>query len=209
PAMEDFALDIIIGKGPSARSVRLDLPKFTLIGATTRAGLLSAPLRDRFGVVSRLEFYNKDELSYIVSRAADILEVQIVGDAADEIAVRSRGTPRIANRLLKRVRDFAQVRGDGVITADIAKESLRLIQVDPLGLDQIDHKMLRTMITNFRGGPVGLDTIAATIGEESQTIEDVYEPYLLQIGFLQRTPRGRMVTPQAYTHLGLPIPEQS
>ncbi|MBG9737448.1 Holliday junction branch migration DNA helicase RuvB [Paenibacillus alvei] len=209
PAMEDFALDIIIGKGPSARSVRLDLPKFTLIGATTRAGLLSAPLRDRFGVVSRLEFYNKDELSYIVSRAADILEVQIVGDAADEIAVRSRGTPRIANRLLKRVRDFAQVRGDGVITAAIAKESLRLIQVDPLGLDQIDHKMLRTMITNFRGGPVGLDTIAATIGEESQTIEDVYEPYLLQIGFLQRTPRGRMVTPQAYTHLGLPIPEQS
>lgn len=209
PAMEDFALDIIIGKGPSARSVRLDLPKFTLIGATTRAGLLSAPLRDRFGVVSRLEFYNTDELSYIVSRAADILEVQIVGDAADEIAVRSRGTPRIANRLLKRVRDFAQVRGDGVITADIAKESLRLIQVDPLGLDQIDHKMLRTMITNFRGGPVGLDTIAATIGEESQTIEDVYEPYLLQIGFLQRTPRGRMVTPHAYTHLGLPIPEQS
>lgn len=209
PAMEDFALDIIIGKGPSARSVRLDLPKFTLIGATTRAGLLSAPLRDRFGVVSRLEFYNKDELSYIVSRAADILEVQIVGDAADEIAVRSRGTPRIANRLLKRVRDFAQVRGDGIITAAIAKESLRLIQVDPLGLDQIDHKMLRTMITNFRGGPVGLDTIAATIGEESQTIEDVYEPYLLQIGFLQRTPRGRMVTPQAYTHLGLPIPEQN
>lgn len=208
PAMEDFALDIIIGKGPSARSVRLDLPKFTLIGATTRAGLLSAPLRDRFGVVSRLEFYNKDELSYIVSRAADILEVQIVGEAADEIAVRSRGTPRIANRLLKRVRDFAQVRGDGIITAAIAKESLRLIQVDPLGLDQIDHKMLRTMITNFRGGPVGLDTIAATIGEESQTIEDVYEPYLLQIGFLQRTPRGRMVTPQAYTHLGLPIPEQ-
>ena len=209
PAMEDFALDIIIGKGPSARSVRLDLPKFTLIGATTRAGLLSAPLRDRFGVVSRLEFYNKDELSYIVSRAADILEVQIVGKAADEIAVRSRGTPRIANRLLKRVRDFAQVRGDGIITAAIAKESLRLIQVDPLGLDQIDHKMLRTMITNFRGGPVGLDTIAATIGEESQTIEDVYEPYLLQIGFLQRTPRGRMVTPQAYTHLGLPIPEQN
>lgn len=208
PAMEDFALDIIIGKGPSARSVRLDLPKFTLIGATTRAGLLSAPLRDRFGVVSRLEFYNKDELSYIVSRAADILDVQIVGEAADEIAVRSRGTPRIANRLLKRVRDFAQVRGDGIITAAIAEESLRLIQVDPLGLDQIDHKMLRTMITNFRGGPVGLDTIAATIGEESQTIEDVYEPYLLQIGFLQRTPRGRMVTPQAYAHLGLPIPEQ-
>lgn len=209
PAMEDFALDIMIGKGPSARSVRLDLPKFTLIGATTRAGLLSAPLRDRFGVVSRLEFYNKDELSYIVTRAADILGVQIIGGAAEEIAVRSRGTPRIANRLLKRVRDFAQVRGDGMITSAIAKESMRLIQVDPLGLDQIDHKMLCTMITNFRGGPVGLDTIAATIGEEGQTIEDVYEPYLLQIGFLQRTPRGRMVTSQAYMHLGLPIPEQN
>ncbi|WP_019423667.1 Holliday junction branch migration DNA helicase RuvB [Paenibacillus sp. OSY-SE] len=207
PAMEDFALDIIIGKGPSARSVRLDLPKFTLIGATTRAGLLSAPLRDRFGVMSRLEYYNKDELSFIVSRAADILEVQVVGDSSDEIAVRSRGTPRIANRLLKRVRDFAQVRGDGIITPEIAKEALQSIQVDPIGLDQIDHKMLHAMISHFRGGPVGLDTIAATIGEESQTIEDVYEPYLLQIGFLQRTPRGRMVTPQAYTHLGLPIPE--
>ncbi|MCE5171713.1 Holliday junction branch migration DNA helicase RuvB [Paenibacillus profundus] len=207
PAMEDFALDIIIGKGPSARSVRLDLPKFTLIGATTRAGLLSAPLRDRFGVMTRLEYYNKDELSFIVSRAADILEVQVVGDSSDEIAVRSRGTPRIANRLLKRVRDFAQVRGDGIITPEIAKEALQSIQVDPIGLDQIDHKMLHAMISHFRGGPVGLDTIAATIGEESQTIEDVYEPYLLQIGFLQRTPRGRMVTPQAYTHLGLPIPE--
>ncbi|MCM3339449.1 Holliday junction branch migration DNA helicase RuvB [Paenibacillus sp. MER TA 81-3] len=207
PAMEDFALDIIIGKGPSARSVRLDLPKFTLIGATTRAGLLSAPLRDRFGVMSRLEYYNKDELSFIVSRAADILEVEVVGDSSDEIAVRSRGTPRIANRLLKRVRDFAQVRGDGIITPEIAKEALQSIQVDPIGLDQIDHKMLHAMISHFRGGPVGLDTIAATIGEESQTIEDVYEPYLLQIGFLQRTPRGRMVTPQAYTHLGLPIPE--
>lgn len=207
PAMEDFALDIIIGKGPSARSVRLDLPKFTLIGATTRAGLLSAPLRDRFGVMSRLEYYNKDELSFIVSRAADILEVQVVGDSSDEIAVRSRGTPRIANRLLKRVRDFAQVRGDGIITPEIAKEALQSIQVDSIGLDQIDHKMLHAMISHFRGGPVGLDTIAATIGEESQTIEDVYEPYLLQIGFLQRTPRGRMVTPQAYTHLGLPIPE--
>ncbi|UHA74335.1 Holliday junction branch migration DNA helicase RuvB [Paenibacillus sp. 481] len=208
PAMEDFALDIIIGKGPSARSVRLDLPKFTLIGATTRAGLLSAPLRDRFGVVSRLEFYNTDELTYIVTRAGEILNVSFVGDAAVEIAMRSRGTPRIANRLLKRVRDFAQVKGDGVITLEIAKEALRLIQVDPLGLDQIDHKMLRTMITNFRGGPVGLDTIAATIGEESQTIEDVYEPFLLQIGFLQRTPRGRMVTQQAYAHLGLPMPER-
>ncbi|CAH8769428.1 Holliday junction branch migration DNA helicase RuvB [Paenibacillus dendritiformis] len=208
PAMEDFALDIIIGKGPSARSVRLDLPRFTLIGATTRAGLLSAPLRDRFGVVSRLEYYNKDELSFIVSRAADILDVQITGEASDEIAIRSRGTPRIANRLLKRVRDFAQVRGDGIITPALAGEALRLIQVDALGLDAIDHKMLQAMISHFRGGPVGLDTIAATIGEESQTIEDVYEPYLLQIGFLQRTPRGRMVTNQAYHHLGLPIPEK-
>ncbi|GGA42005.1 Holliday junction branch migration DNA helicase RuvB [Paenibacillus physcomitrellae] len=207
PAMEDFALDIMIGKGPSARSVRLDLPPFTLIGATTRAGLLSAPLRDRFGVVSRLEFYSVEELSYIVSRGADILSIEIVGDAAEEIALRSRGTPRIANRLLKRVRDFAQVRGDGIITQEAAVEALRMLQVDPRGLDQIDHKMLRAMITSFRGGPVGLDTIAATIGEESQTIEDVYEPYLLQIGFLQRTPRGRMATPAAYHHLGLPIPD--
>ncbi|WP_127589019.1 Holliday junction branch migration DNA helicase RuvB [Paenibacillus koleovorans] len=206
PAMEDFALDIIIGKGPSARSVRLDLPAFTLIGATTRAGLLSAPLRDRFGVVSRLEYYTVDELSFIVSRASDILQVGIVGEAAAEIGKRSRGTPRIANRLLKRVRDYAQVKGDGVITLDIARQALKLIRVDDLGLDEIDHKMLRAVIMNFRGGPVGLDTIAATIGEESQTIEDVYEPYLLQIGFLQRTPRGRMVTPQAYRHLGLPLP---
>lgn len=206
PAMEDFALDIIIGKGPSARSVRLDLPAFTLVGATTRAGLLSAPLRDRFGVVSRLEYYTVDELSYIVSRAADILQVGIVGEAADEIGKRSRGTPRIANRLLKRVRDYAQVKGDGVITTDIARAALKLIQVDELGLDEIDHKMLRAIITSFRGGPVGLDTIAATIGEESQTIEDVYEPYLLQIGFLQRTPRGRSVTASAYRHLGLPMP---
>lgn len=206
PAMEDFALDIMIGKGPSARSVRLDLPPFTLIGATTRAGLLSAPLRDRFGVVSRLEFYTVDELSYIVSRGADILGIEIIGDAADEIALRSRGTPRIANRLLRRVRDFAQVRGDGMITPAIAEESLKMLQVDPKGLDQIDYKMLHAMITSFRGGPVGLDTIAATIGEESQTIEDVYEPYLLQIGFLQRTPRGRMVTAAGYQHLGLPMP---
>lgn len=207
PAMEDFALDIMIGKGPSARSVRLDLPPFTLIGATTRAGLLSAPLRDRFGVVSRLEFYNVDELSYIVSRGADIFGIEIVGDAAEEIALRSRGTPRIANRLLKRVRDYAQVRGDGMITPKIAEESLKMLQVDPRGLDQIDYKMLTSMITSFKGGPVGLDTIAATIGEESQTIEDVYEPYLLQIGFLQRTPRGRIVTPAAYQHLGMPMPE--
>ncbi|CAM2853300.1 Holliday junction branch migration DNA helicase RuvB [Paenibacillus sediminis] len=206
PAMEDFALDIMIGKGPSARSVRLDLPPFTLIGATTRAGLLSAPLRDRFGVVSRLEYYSVDELSYIVSRGADILGIEIVGDAAAEIALRSRGTPRIANRLLKRVRDYAQVRGDGLITTSIAEEALRMLQIDMKGLDQIDYKMLHAMITSFRGGPVGLDTIAATIGEESQTIEDVYEPYLLQIGFLQRTPRGRMVTPAAYQHLGIPMP---
>ncbi|MDP5272760.1 Holliday junction branch migration DNA helicase RuvB [Chengkuizengella axinellae] len=207
PAMEDFALDIIIGKGPSARSVRLDLPPFTLIGATTRAGLLSSPLRDRFGVLCRLEFYTKDELSYIVSRASEILEVEIIGEAATEIAKRSRGTPRIANRLLKRVRDFAQVKGDGIITLDISKTALKHIQVDDLGLDHIDHKILNTIIKNFAGGPVGLDTIAATIGEEGQTIDDVYEPYLLQIGFLQRTPRGRVVTPLAYQHLGIAIPE--
>ena len=207
PAMEDFALDIMIGKGPSARSVRLDLPPFTLIGATTRAGLLSAPLRDRFGVVSRLEFYSVEELSYIVTRGADTLGIPILGEAAEEIALRSRGTPRISNRLLKRVRDYAQVRGDGMITPDIAQESLKKLQVDPMGLDMIDHKMLNAMIQNFRGGPVGLDTIAATIGEESQTIEDVYEPYLLQIGFLQRTPRGRTVTPAGYHHLGIPYPE--
>lgn len=206
PAMEDFALDIMIGKGPSARSVRLDLPPFTLIGATTRAGLLSAPLRDRFGVVSRLEFYTIDELSYIVSRTSEILDMTIVGEASVEIAMRSRGTPRIANRLLKRVRDFAQVRGDGVITHDIARSALELLQVDPMGLDHIDHKMLHAMMTTFSGRPVGLDTIAATIGEESQTIEDVYEPYLMQIGFLQRTPRGRIATDNAYRHLGLPIP---
>ncbi|MGC5774306.1 Holliday junction branch migration DNA helicase RuvB [Paenibacillus pabuli] len=206
PAMEDFALDIMIGKGPSARSVRLDLPSFTLIGATTRAGLLSAPLRDRFGVISRLEFYTVDELAYIVSRASEILGVEIIGNAAEEIALRSRGTPRIANRLLKRVRDFAQVRGDGIITQALAEEALQRLQIDPRGLDEIDHKMLKSMINSFRGGPVGLDTIAATIGEESQTIEDVYEPYLLQIGMLQRTPRGRVVTDMAYHHLGLPVP---
>ncbi|PQP84899.1 Holliday junction branch migration DNA helicase RuvB [Paenibacillus sp. PCH8] len=206
PAMEDSALDIMIGKGPSARSVRLDLPSFTLIGATTRAGLLSAPLRDRFGVISRLEFYTVDELAYIVSRSTEILGVEIIGDAAEEIALRSRGTPRIANRLLKRVRDFAQVRGDGIITQALAEEALQRLQIDPLGLDDIDHKMLKSMINSFRGGPVGLDTIAATIGEESQTIEDVYEPYLLQIGMIQRTPRGRIVTDLAYHHLGLPVP---
>jgi Holliday junction DNA helicase RuvB len=207
PAMEDYCLDIIIGKGPSARSVRLDLPAFTLIGATTRAGLLSSPLRDRFGVMSRLEYYTVDELTYIVSRASEILKVEIIGEAAAEIGLRSRGTPRIANRLLKRVRDFAQVKGDGIITLDIAKTALAFIQVDELGLDEVDHKMLKAVIRNFKGGPVGLDTIAATIGEESQTIEDVYEPFLLQIGFLQRTPRGRMVTDLAYKHLGIELPK--
>ncbi|WP_042164702.1 Holliday junction branch migration DNA helicase RuvB [Paenibacillus gorillae] len=208
PAMEDYALDIMIGKGPSARSVRLDLPPFTLIGATTRAGLLSAPLRDRFGVISRLEFYTVDELAYIVSRSAEIFDISIIGEASMEIAMRARGTPRIANRLLKRVRDYAQVRGDGIITHEIAIAALELQQVDPVGLDSIDHKMLLAMMTTFAGRPVGLDTIAASIGEESQTIEDVYEPYLMQIGFLQRTPRGRIATDQAYRHLGLPVPER-
>lgn len=207
PAMEDFALDFVIGKGPSARSVRLDLPRFTLIGATTRAGLLSAPLRDRFGVVSRLEFYTEDELTFIVSRTSDLLGVDIIGEASREIARRARGTPRIANRLLKRVRDYAQVRGDGIITEALAHESLERLQVDPMGLDAIDHRLLQAMISRYRGGPVGVDTIAASIGEESQTIEDVYEPYLLQIGFLQRTPRGRVATSAAYRHLGLPEPE--
>jgi Holliday junction DNA helicase RuvB len=206
PAMEDFVLDFVIGKGPGARSVRLDLPRFTLIGATTRAGLLSAPLRDRFGVVSRLDYYDEEDLTHIVTRSADILGVTVVGEAAREIARRSRGTPRIANRLLRRVRDVVQVRGDGVITPEAAREALDRIQVDSLGLDNIDHKLLRAMILHYRGGPVGLDTIAASIGEESQTVEDVYEPYLLQIGFLQRTPRGRVVTEAAYRHLNLPMP---
>ncbi len=207
PAMEDFALDIIIGKGPSARSVRLDLSPFTLIGATTRAGKLSAPLRDRFGVVSRLEYYADEELYQIVIRAADILNVPIDQTGALEIARRSRGTPRIANRMLKRVRDVAQVRGSGVITLEVAQMALQMIQVDGIGLDHVDHRLLKTIISKFAGGPVGLDTIAATIGEESDTIEDVYEPYLLQIGFLQRTPRGRIVTPSAYEHFGIPMPE--
>lgn len=209
PAMEDFVLDIIIGKGPSARTVRLDLPKFTLIGATTRAGLLSSPLRDRFGVVSRLEYYTTDELSQIVTRASDLLEVRIMGEAAKEIALRSRGTPRVANRLLKRVRDFAQVIADGMITMEVANTALDQIQVDRLGLDHIDHRLLTTIIDKYKGGPVGLDTLAASIGEEANTIEDVYEPYLLQIGFLQRTPRGRMVTHAAYQHLGRGIFDES
>ncbi|KAB2338690.1 Holliday junction branch migration DNA helicase RuvB [Cytobacillus depressus] len=201
PAMEDFCLDIVIGKGPSARSVRLDLPPFTLVGATTRAGSLSAPLRDRFGVLSRLEFYNESQLQDIVIRTAEVLSTEIDLLAAAEIARRSRGTPRIANRLLRRVRDFAQVKGNGVIDEEQAAEALELLQVDRLGLDHIDHKLLRGIIEKFRGGPVGVETIAATIGEEAHTIEDVYEPYLLQIGFLQRTPRGRIVTDLVYKHL--------
>ncbi|MBB6445899.1 Holliday junction branch migration DNA helicase RuvB [Bacillus benzoevorans] len=206
PAMEDFCLDIVIGKGPSARSIRLDLPPFTLVGATTRAGALSAPLRDRFGVHCRLEYYTKEQLEEIVIRTSDVLETEIDQSAAVEIAGRSRGTPRIANRLLKRVRDFAQVRGNGFIDMEIARKSLELLQVDRLGLDHIDHKLLIAIIDRFRGGPAGLETIAATIGEEAATIEDVYEPYLLQIGFLQRTPRGRIVTDLAYRHLGREVP---
>ncbi|MBA9025704.1 MULTISPECIES: Holliday junction branch migration DNA helicase RuvB [Bacillaceae] len=200
PAMEDFCLDIVIGKGPTARSVRIDLPPFTLVGATTRAGSLSAPLRDRFGVLSRLEYYTEPQLADIIERTAVIMETEMDQQAAGELARRSRGTPRIANRLLRRVRDFAQVRGDGTITRDMADYALELMQVDRLGLDHIDHKLLKAIIEKFRGGPVGLETIAATIGEESHTIEDVYEPYLLQIGFIQRTPRGRIVTELVYRH---------
>lgn len=208
PAMEDFCLDIVIGKGPSARSVRLDLPPFTLVGATTRAGSLSAPLRDRFGVLSRLEYYNEKQLTDIVVRTAELLETDIDWPAAQELARRSRGTPRIANRLLKRVRDFAQVRGNGAVEETLAQEALELMQVDTLGLDHIDHKLLKGIIEKYRGGPVGLETISATIGEESQTIEDVYEPYLLQIGFLQRTPRGRIVTEAVYRHFEMEVPER-
>ncbi|TWT26247.1 Holliday junction branch migration DNA helicase RuvB [Planomicrobium sp. CPCC 101110] len=207
PAMEDFCLDIVVGKGPTARSVRLDLPPFTLIGATTRAGALSAPLRDRFGVMARLEYYDTEALTDIVIRSSQLFEADIDPNAAVEIARRSRGTPRIANRLLKRVRDYAQVRGTGSITLDMASQALEMLQVDPLGLDHVDHKLLTGMIQRFRGGPVGLDTIAASIGEESTTIEDVYEPYLLQIGFIQRTPRGRVVTAIAYEHFNLEVPE--
>lgn len=206
PAMEDFCLDIVIGKGPTARSVRLDLPPFTLVGATTRAGSLSAPLRDRFGVLSRLEYYKEVELKSIVKRTAELFETAIDDPSAAEIARRARGTPRIANRLLRRVRDFVQVKGNGKINLAMAQEALELLQVDRLGLDHIDHKLLRGIIEKFRGGPVGLDTIAASIGEEAETIEDVYEPYLLQIGFLQRTPRGRMVTVAAYHHFGMEVP---
>lgn len=202
-AMEDYALDIIIGKGPSARSVRIDLPKFTLVGATTRAGALAAPLRDRFGIVSRLEYYKQDELEFIVTRASEILNIGIETSGATEIARRSRGTPRIANRLLKRVRDFAQVVGDGVITAEIADEALRRLHVDKMGLDRIDRRVLECIIDNYDGGPVGIETIAAAISEERDTIEDVYEPYLMQLGFLGRTPRGRVATKLAYEHLGI------
>ena len=206
PAMEDYVIDIIIGKGPSANSIRLDLPRFTLIGATTRAGQLSAPLRDRFGVTLRLELYTPEELALIVTRSAGILEVPIEPEGAMEIARRSRGTPRIANRMLRRVRDFAQVRAGGVITRNVADQALTALEIDHLGLDAIDHRMLRSIIENYRGGPVGLETLAATINEEAVTLEDVYEPYLMQLGFLTRTPRGRCVTPKAYQHLGLPVP---
>ena len=206
PAMEDYALDIIIGKGPSANSIRLDLPKFTLIGATTRAGQLSAPLRDRFGVTLRLELYTAEELKKIVQRSAGILNVPIEDDGALEIAKRSRGTPRIANRLLRRVRDFAEVKAGGIITREVADEALKALEIDHLGLDPIDRRMLHAIISNYSGGPVGLETLAATIGEEAVTLEDVYEPYLMQLGFLTRTPRGRCVTHKAYRHLGLSVP---
>ncbi|ATP94761.1 Holliday junction branch migration DNA helicase RuvB [Bacillus altitudinis] len=206
PAMEDFCLDIVIGKGDTARSVRLDLPPFTLVGATTRVGLLTAPLRDRFGVHARLEYYEQRDLAHIVARTAELFEIGIDIRSAEEIARRSRGTPRVANRLLRRVRDFAQVLGKHAITQEIAEDALERLQVDRLGLDHIDHKLLLSMIEKFRGGPVGLDTISATIGEESHTIEDVYEPYLLQIGFLQRTPRGRVVTREAYEHFHMEVP---
>lgn len=205
-AMEDGCLDIVIGKGPSARSIRLSLPPFTLVGATTRAGHLASPLRDRFGVISRLEFYEVDDLIEIVRRASGILHLEITVEGAAEIGRRSRGTPRVATRLLKRVRDYAQVWEDGVVTAELARKALDRLEVDPAGLDRIDHNTLKTIIQMFSGGPVGLDTLSATIGEESETIEDVVEPYLLQKGFLQRTPRGRVATVRAYEHLGIPYP---
>lgn len=209
PAMEDFCLDIVVGKGPEARSIRLDLPPFTLVGATTRAGSLSAPLRDRFGVLLRLDYYDEPSLVEIVLRSSQLFDVDIEEQAAAEIAKRSRGTPRIANRLLKRVRDYAQVLGDGSITLQLANQALELLQVDPRGLDHIDHKIMISMIERYGGRPVGLDTLAASIGEERVTIEDVYEPYLMQIGFVQRTPRGRIATAIAYEHFGYTYPEQS
>ena len=207
PAMEDYALDIIIGKGPAAKSIRIDLPKFTLIGATTRAGLLTAPLRDRFGVISRLELYTVEEIKEIVKRSAGLLDVEIDDEGAAEIASRSRGTPRIANRFLKRVRDFALVKYDGKIDYKVAADALKSMEVDELGLDIIDSRMIKTMIENFSSEPVGLDTLAATIGEEPNTIEDVYEPYLLQLGFISRTPRGRIATKAAYDHFDIPFAE--
>ena len=207
PAMEDFAIDIIIGKGAASRSIRLDLPHFTLVGATTRPGMLTAPLRDRFGVIDHLEYYTPEELYEIIIRSADLLDVEIDNEGAMQLAKRSRGTPRLANRLLKRVRDFAQVRYDGVITGEVARDALDLLDVDQYGLEMLDRKILETMITKFDGGPVGLDTLAATIGEDSGTIEDVYEPYLLMNGFITRTPRGRLVTPLAICHLGYPLPD--
>ena len=207
PAMEDYCIDIMIGKGPTAKSIRLDLPKFTLIGATTRAGLLSAPLRDRFGVINRLEFYSIEELVAIITRSASVFDIQIETNGAVEMARRSRGTPRIANRLLKRVRDFAQVRYDGVITEHVAKEALDMLDVDKLGLDHVDRNLLLTMIDKFGGGPVGLDTLAAATGEDAGTIEDVNEPYLIKNGLINRPPRGRVVTKNAYLHFGLDLPE--
>lgn len=208
-AMEDFCLDIVVGKGPEARSIRLDLPPFTLVGATTRAGALSAPLRDRFGVMLRLEYYDEESLANIVVRTGELFQVDIEEQAANEIARRSRGTPRIANRLLKRVRDYAQVLGDGTVSVGLADQALGLLQVDPRGLDHIDQKIVQSMIERFRGGPVGLDALAASIGEERITIEDVYEPYLMQIGFIQRTPRGRIVTDLCYSHFGFDLPPEN
>lgn len=208
PAMEDFAIDIMIGKGATARSIRLDLPKFTLVGATTRAGMLTAPLRDRFGVIHHLEFYTEEELKSIIIRSASVFDVDIDDAGASEMAKRSRGTPRLANRLLKRVRDFAQIRYDGVITEEVAKDALDLLGVDTYGLDQTDRMILETILVKFQGGPVGLDTLAASIGEDSGTIEDVYEPYLLKNGFVNRTPRGRVATEKAGRHLCIPMPEQ-
>ena len=207
PAMEDFEIDIMIGKGATARSIRLDLPKFTLVGATTRVGLLTAPLRDRFGVVHKLDFYTTNELVQVLERSANVLDVTLEKEGALELARRSRGTPRLANRLLKRVRDFAQVKYDGRITYDVACFALNLLEVDQYGLDKLDRQILTTLIVNFKGGPVGLDTLAAAIGEDSGTLEDVYEPYLLKNGFLNRTPRGRMASALAYEHLGFPVPE--
>jgi Holliday junction DNA helicase RuvB len=209
PAMEDFALDIVLGRGPGARSVRLSVPQFTLVGATTRYAMLSAPLRDRFGSVYRLDFYDAEAIATIVRRNAGLLDVPIDGGGSDEIAKRSRGTPRVANRLLRRVRDFAQVKADGAITADVAHEALTRLDVDDLGLDEVDHKVLRTIIEKYDGGPVGIETIAASISEESDTIMDVYEPYLMQVGFLQRTPRGRVATRHAYAHLGIEAPVEA